>query len=53
MNDIRNKNSKEQYHGYQELYGYHKLMYRGNYKNNNMIHYSEYHFYETTRYHIR
>lgn len=57
MNNIKNFNSKQQPHGYQELYysseKCNKLYYRGKYKNNNMIQYSEYHFYEITRYHIR
>jgi hypothetical protein len=55
MKNIKNNNSKQQPHGYQELYGYanNKLYYRGNYKNNNMINYSEYHFYKITRYHIK
>ena len=37
MKDIRNINSKGQSHGYQEWYGYHELIYRGNYKNNESI----------------
>lgn len=50
---INNKNAKGQSHGYQEWYECNTLYYRTNYKNGLEIGYSEYHFYETTRYHIR
>ena len=57
MKNIKKYNSKQQPHGYQELYYSSQkcktLYYRGTYKNNNMINYSEYHFYETTRFHIK
>ena len=54
MKNIQNYNSKKQLHGYQETYrDATRLYYRGNYINNNMIGYTEYHFYETTRYHIK
>ena len=54
MNDknITNYNNKSQSHGYQKWYGYHKLIYRGNYKNNERIGYTEWHFIEQTRYYI-
>jgi hypothetical protein len=52
MNDIRNKNSKGQSHGYQEWYGYNKVIYRGNYKNNERIGYAEYHGTKRTRFNI-
>lgn len=51
--DIINKNSRSQYHGYQQWYGYNELIYRGTYKNNNMIGYQEWHNTYQTRYHIR
>lgn len=53
MKDITNKNSKEQYHGYQEWYIPNTLWYRGNYKNDESIGYEEYHFIKKTRYNIR
>ena len=56
MNDIitknYNKNSKGQYHGYQEWYNNSKLIYKGNYINNNMIGYSEYHWCKIIIYYI-
>ena len=52
MNDIRNYNNKKEAHGYQEWYGYHKLMYRGDYKNNERIGYAEYHGTKRTRFNI-
>ena len=52
MKDIRNKNSRGQSHGYQEWYGYHELIYRGNYKNNERIGYAEYHGSKRTRFNI-
>ena len=53
MKDITNKNSKEQYHGYQEWYVRNELYYRGNYKNDNIIGYTESHYSKITRYNIR
>ena len=55
MKDITNRNSKEQYHGYQAwYYDYdNKLYYRANYKNNMKIGYEEYHWSKITRYNIR
>ena len=56
--DIRNKNSKGQRHGYQEWYSYtklnykEKLIYRGDYKNNERIGYAEYHGTKQTRFNI-
>ena len=41
MKDIITQNSKGQYHGYQEWYGY-TLYYRGNIKHNESIGYTEY-----------
>ena len=58
--EIVNFNSKEQYHGYQERYWgelRNKLYYRANWRYDCCIGYeeyhSEYHLYETTRFHIR
>ena len=53
MKDITNKNSKEQYHGYQEWYIRNELYYRGKYNNNNIIGYTESHYSKITRYNIR
>ena len=53
MKDIKNKNSKEQYHGYQEWHIRNELYYRGNIKNNKHIEYSEFHSSKITRYNIR
>jgi hypothetical protein len=56
MKDIINKNSKDQHHGYQEWYGYNKVInkviYRGNYKNNERIGYAEYHGSKRTNFNI-
>jgi hypothetical protein len=51
--DITNKNSKDQYHGYQEWYVCNKLYYRSNYINDNIIGYTESHWSKITRYNIR
>jgi hypothetical protein len=54
--DIRNTNSKRQYHGYHEWYNSSgELAYRGNYKNNIDIGYQEYHLksIKQTHFHIR
>ena len=61
MKDIRNKNSKYQYHGYQEWYPHNsnntlfrsKIAYRSNMKNGKLIGYSELHYMYLTEYHIR
>lgn len=55
MKDIRNKNSKYQYHGYQEWYPHYnnKLAYRSNMKNGKLIGYSELHYMYRTEYHIK
>jgi hypothetical protein len=54
MKDIRNYNSKEQSHGYQEIYLYNdKLYYRGNWKNGKCIGYEEYLYSEETNFCIR
>jgi hypothetical protein len=50
--DITNYNSKEQSHGYQEVYYYNKLSYRGNRKKGNPIGYGESHGSKRTRYYI-
>ena len=52
MKDIITQNSKGQYHGYQEWYGY-KLYYRGNIKHNESIGYTEYNRAKQTNFYIR
>ena len=52
MKDIRNINPRGQSHGYQEWYGYHELIYRGNYKNNERIGYTENHYSKKTNFYI-
>ena len=52
MNNIRNKNSKGEYHDYQEWYYYKKLWYRGKYKNNIKIGYGESHTWKETIFYI-
>ena len=55
--NIINYNSEGEYHGYQERYWCDKLYYRANWRYDCCIGYeeyhSEYHLYETTRFHIR
>ena len=54
--DIKNKNDKGQYHGYQEWWRHvrPKIQLRGNMKNGNFIGYVEDHmFTEMTEYYIR
>ncbi len=53
MNNIININPKEQSHGYQDVYYYNKLSYRGKYINGNRIGYAEYHGSKRTRYYIK
>ena len=55
MNDknIKNYNSKQQYHGYHEYYYSDELGYRANYKNNIKIGYEEYHRRNKTTFYIR
>ena len=53
MNYITNKNSRGQYHGYQESYNKDKLWYRGKYINDKRIGHSEYHWCKITIFHIR
>ena len=50
--DIINKNDKGEYHGYNELYFYGLLIFRGISKNNKDIAYQEYHNIEETRFYI-
>ena len=57
MKEITNYNSKGDYHGYQQWYGYQewytdRLSFRGNYKNNERIGYTEYHGTKQTRFNI-
>lgn len=51
--DIKTRNNKYQYHGYQEWYFYNKLIYRGKYKNGKLVDYSEHCMKKQTRYYIR
>ena len=56
MKDIEPKNSKDQYHGYQQWYycdNNHKLYLRGNWKNDNEIGYEEWHSNKRTNFYIR
>ena len=41
--DIINFNKKGQYHGYHEWYSYGKMSHRGNWRNNRIIGYAEWH----------
>ena len=67
MKDIEPKNSKNQYHGYQEWYSYYhgyqewysyskmshsKMSHRGNWKNNRIIGYAEWHRFNETFFYI-
>lgn len=52
MKDIINYNSKQQPHGYQELYVGNKLLSIGNWINNKPIGYTEYHFSKKTNFYI-
>ena len=54
MKDIEPKNSKDQYHGYQEWYQEYSyaLWYRGKWKNGLAIGYEEFHGIRTTKYYI-
>ena len=51
--DITNTNYKNEFNGYQEWYLCDKMFYRGNYINDNIIGYTEYHWSKITRYYIR
>ena len=58
MKNITNKNTKNEYHGYQEWYGKDifsgnkRISYRANYKNGIVIGYEEFHGVKQTRYDI-
>ena len=52
MNNIITKNSNGEYHGYHEWYYNNKLIYRGNFKNNECIGHSEYHWCKHIIYYI-
>ena len=53
MKTIINRNSKGEYHGYQEWYYHQKLGYRGKWKNGLEIGYEESHTWKHTIYYIR
>ena len=53
MNNIEPRNSKNQYHGYQEWYCYDKLILKSNYKNDKPIGYGEYHTAKKIYFNIR
>jgi hypothetical protein len=54
MKNIINRNSKGEYHGYQEWYWKdNTLVVRLNYKNGNEIGYEELHVLKKTRYYIK
>ena len=50
MKDIRNYNSKQELHGYQERYGADILWYRGNLKYDKSIGYVEFHNWKETKF---
>lgn len=52
MKDIINRNSKDQLHGYHQLYRG-KLLYRANWKNDKCIGYEESHGIKKTYFYIR
>ena len=49
---IRNLDSNDQHHGYQELYANNIIFCRGNSKHGKDIGYQEYHYSNETEYHI-
>ena len=51
--DITNKNTKNEYHGYQEWYGHYELCLRGTYKNDELIGYEEWHIGPRTNFYIK
>lgn len=50
---IESKNSKGQYHGYQESYAYGEIQLRGMYKHGLEIGYEEYHGLKKTNFYIK
>jgi hypothetical protein len=53
MKEIRNYHSKNGHHGYQEWYRYDKISHRGNWRNDCIIGYAEWHGFNETICYIR
>ena len=53
MNNIKSKNSKDQFHGYQEWYWKDTIYFKSNYINGKRIGYTENHYINKTTFYIR